>query len=148
MICTIGATKKSVELMTNSSLIDLNKAITKAEPGTGGQSISENNSQPMNNSVSANNQIPVEIEEDNTAESVSDNVGSSSVTISVRDTTIKLDGTVVSNPDKLKMMILEKYASGISITLVDDYAKASVFREVIGILTQLKETGNYDFQIV
>ena len=134
--------------MTNSLLIDLDKAITKAEPGTGGQSVSENNSQPMNNSVSTNNQIPVEIEEDYTAESVSDNVGSSSVTISVRDTTIKIDGTLVLNPDKLKMMILEKYPNGISITLVDDYAKASVFREVIGILNKLKETGNYDFQIV
>lgn len=150
MASLTGAKKKSVELLNKSLLIDLDKAIKKVDFGAGGnQSQKEKNKTEQsteNNSISANTAESDKRDEEKTDTSDSDS-DSTSIVISVRDTTIKMDGKTVSNVDDIKTTIVEKYPNGISISLVDDYAKASTFREIIEVMKQLKDSGKYDYSI-
>ncbi len=150
MASLTGAKKKSVELLNKSLLIDLDKTIKKADLGTGGnQSVKEDNKVEQsadNNSVSANAAGSGKRDEENTDSSDLDS-NPTTIVISVRDTTIKMDGKIVSSADEIKTSIVEKYPNGISISLIDDYAKASAFREIIEVMKQLKESGKYEYSI-
>lgn len=141
-----GAKKKSVELLDKALLIDLDKTIKKTDFGTGGNNTIKEEKKSEKKSVSEN-KAKESIQTEGESNTTGGEGGRTAIVISVHETTIKMDGENVPDVNEIKTLIVEKYPTGVFITLNDDFAKASTFNEIIAILDQLREPDKYDYII-
>lgn len=119
MFLLLGFGTKSVELLNNSLLIDLDKAISLSSIGNEGN-------------------------EDNSFENV-EPVKAKTYVISIRDTRIKFGGEVIADASVLKERLAKNFSSGDSVRLVDDFAEAHVYREVLGVLDELSQSEGFTY---
>lgn len=124
VLLLVGFGKKTVELLNNTLLIDLDKAIVLSSVGTEG-----------------NRDADSDLEE--TDEGSVAPVKTQVLVITIRDTQIKYGRTVVADASKLKELLVNDIKTGDSVRLVDDYAEAHVYRDVLGLLDEL--SGNIGF---
>lgn len=148
MASLVGAKKKSVDLLKKSLLIDLEKSINKADFGSGGNKTEKEERKSEQKKSDSEKKDAGNQNKENDSKNSSDKSQEASVVVSVRDTIITLDGKEVYDADELKKAIMEKYPSGVSISLGDDYAKADTFREVIEVMDQLKNADIYKYHII
>ena len=112
-----GWGKKSVELLNNTLLIDLDKAIKDA---------------------------PIENHPFQESEALQEE---KKITITIRDTKITYNDRVYSSVEEcdLENKIKAENKNGIyHVQLVDDYAEAHVYREVLAILRELNKTAGIE----
>lgn len=127
MLLLVGFGKKSVELLNNSLLVDLDSAIVLSPIGTEGNEDASNlESAPETEDTGAIAPIKAK-----------------TLVITIRDTQIKYGKTVVSDASRLKELLVEDIQKGDSVRLVDDYAEAHVYRDVLGLLEEM--SGNEGF---
>ncbi len=122
-----GFGKKSVELLSDKKLIDLNAAIAYCLPGAD-SATQEEGKTPLEPSVTPRPTVTPTLKPK-----------PRTVIISVRERVI-----TYNSGEKIKLIMLEdrirkdsRYVAGFK--LVDDYAEAHVYREIISILEKLEE---------
>lgn len=136
MLCLfllVGFGKKAVELLNNTPLIDLSKAIKEAPIGV------EDNTLPSDEKETESMDITDSQEESST------DIGSTipheekeSYIISIRDTKITYRDSICKDANDLKDKIIRDCSNGGgSVTLKDDYAETHVYNEVLAILEDL-----------
>ena len=139
LVFLVGWGKKKVELLNDKKLIDLNAAIERCIPGA-------NSSERPENAVSASDDSLEEaltqavLTEDHSAEETE-----RIIIITVRDQTVTYDAETYTDLSMLKARIIRDNGEHVSFRLVDDFAEAHVYKEVLSILGDLEaETGlNY-----
>ena len=123
-LCSWG--EKSVELLDSRKLIDLDKAIDISTPG--GTSFLDD-----------------EEKESDTEQNGSQNHSSKLLTITITGEKIAYDQKAVSGTEKLAKKIRMDLKDGMKISLVDDYAEAHVYRDVLKALKSIRS--EHDFAL-
>lgn len=133
LLFLVGFGKKSVELLSDKKLIDLNAAIAYCLPGAD-SATQEEGKTPLEPSVTPR---PSATPRPTVIPTIKPQPRT--VIISVRERVI-----TYNSGEKIKLIMLEdrirkdsRYVAGFQ--LVDDYAEAHVYREIIGILEKLEE---------
>lgn len=125
MILLAGWGKRAVELLNNTPLIDLSKAIKEAPIGNPGGSLSLEESRAP---------LPVQEKE------------KKQYRIKIKDTTITYKNRVCDMDDLKDKIIHDCGSQEAEIYLEDDYAEAHVYREVLAMLKELKESIGLEYQ--
>ena len=136
MAFLVGWGKKSVELLDSTKLIDLREAIGLAKPG-GSKGESDNESAQSDEEVSVNEALE-DKSMDDTVESIE---VPRNIVIRIRNEEITYTyGSTVMNISvaELEKQLRNNFSVETSITLIDDFAEAHIYREVQGILNNLK----------
>ncbi|MBD5515844.1 MAG: hypothetical protein HDR06_14690 [Lachnospiraceae bacterium] len=128
-----GFGSKPIELLDKGRLIDLDKAIQNADFGKVGSetSIKEKNQEEPQENLGDQNKI----EEVETAEKKKE-----TYKIIVRGETILFEDRKCKNTEELKKLITPLSSEKSGISLLDDYAEAHIYREVLEVI---KEVGIY-----
>lgn len=142
LLILAGWGKKTVELLNSKKLIDLNAAIEICLSGS--DSLEQENAGKPQISV-APVQTPVP-----TAEPVTEPTNTPmpsatakpkprAVVINVRGCEVTCGSTKWEDMDALKERIAREANSHVTFRLVDDFAEAHVYRQILAILEELKE---------
>lgn len=118
----------SVTLFHKNKVIDLQKAIELARPG---------GDENANDDTTVEEE-PVVIENEVVTESEAESL-ESTVNIIVSEKIIKIDGKEISNHDQVKDFISKLNGTGVTFELIDEYAEARTFKEMISTLEELKK---------
>lgn len=138
-ISIIRLGKKSVELLNNTLLIDLDKAIKDAPIGNQGNTLMSGELPSEETSDHSSENHPFQESEALQEEK--------KITITIRDTKITYNDRVYSSVEEcdLENKIKAENKNGIyHVQLVDDYAEAHVYREVLAILRELNKTAGIE----
>jgi hypothetical protein len=122
-LCSWG--EKAVELLDSRKLIDLDKAIDIATPG--GAAIFEDDQNDTD-----------------TEQTGSQNQSSKILVVTVRDEQITYNQKSVSDVKELAKKVSMDLKDGMKISLVDDYAEAHVYRDVLKALKEIRSEQNFD----
>lgn len=132
----VGWGSEDVTLFHKNKVIDLQKAIELASSG---------------GDENANDEITVEEEpvviDSEVIEESEEEPQEITVNIIVSEKTIKIDGKVFSSIDQVKESIKEYNGSMVTFKLIDEYAEARSFKEVISILEELKKEIGVNYTI-
>lgn len=123
-----GWGKKSVELLNDKKLIDLNEALQICMPGADSPDDdinTENEREPENTEIPDN---PTDAKDDKKI-----------IVISVRERIVTYGSTEKLEVVKLEERLRKDYRQGMTVRLVDDFAEAHVYKKVIAVLEQLEE---------
>ncbi len=134
-----GWGEKSVELLNNTLLIDLDKAIKDAPIGNQGNTLMSGELPSEETSAHSSESHPLQESEALQEEK--------KITITIRDTKITYNDRVYSSVEEcdLENKIKAENKNGIyHVQLVDDYAEAHVYREVLAILRELNKTAGIE----
>lgn len=127
----VGWGKKSVELLNDKKLIDLNIAIERCIPGADAPDDNDiSNEENENNNDVSTKVIPDDKEDIEEKDRT--------LVISVRNRTITYANVEYINMDKLKERIRQDNGERVTFKLVDDFAEAHVYKEVMSILAELE----------
>jgi len=122
-----GFAVKTVELLNeNPPLIDLSLAIEEAKFGQSGNESHLEGDDPDHSQEEAGE--------------------GRTITITVRGEGVWLEEHRFFSLDSLKTRIEKNYRSGDVIRLVDDYAEAHYYREILAIIEQLNKDGGYPYE--
>ena len=121
--------KKDVKLLNDTKLIDLDAAIEKCISGA-------NSAKEPETSDSASDYSSVEKEPND--ETLSEDI-EKVIVITVRNQTITYNKEKYTDLNKLKAKIVQDNGEYVSFRLVDDFAEAHVYKEVLSILSDLEE---------
>lgn len=130
----VGFGSKSVELLDKGQLIDLNKAIQNADLGKAGSTTSMEE---------RNKEVPQEkLDDQNKTEKIETTEDMKEVyQVMVRGETILFENQECKNTEELKNFIEPLRLGKAGILVLDDYAEAHTYREVLNVI---KEVGiNY-----
>lgn len=116
----VGFGANTVTLLRKSKVIDLQRAIELAKPG--GDEGKQADTTAIDNPESA---------------SIEEQAGLKTVRIIVSGKTIKIDGAIVNSPDLVEGKIREIFKVENTYELLDDYAEAHVYKDVIHVLEKL-----------
>jgi len=122
--------KKTVDLLNDQKLIDLSLAIQDANIGTEG-------SQDGTEGREDGQDRGSEDGDGEDSETVPDPFQGQTHTISIRHKTILCDDVVRDNVGALRNYLVSACDRGDMVYLVDDYAEAHVYREVLALLDSL-----------
>lgn len=133
----VGFGKKTVELLNDKPLINLDLAIHDAEVGNEGSEGEEETAlaEEDKEETSKTQQIVVETQV----------IQPRTYKVSVRSTNIKYDGAICKDVEDLKSRIIKDYKNGDKVILIDDYAESHVYRDVLSILDELKQNMNLEY---
>lgn len=128
LLLLVGFGKKSVELLNDSKLIDLDAAIGIAKPG--GDAKEEANSSNQN------------VEEDSLEHSeeksdITDMDTQHIIVIKISEQKVTYDSIPWADIDKLEEKIRNDNRENVCFSLVDDFAEVHVYKKVLKILTDL-----------
>ncbi len=138
LMLLVGWGKKNVELLNDKKLIDLDAAIGICIPGADAAQASDN----------IVNQSDIEKEEHNgedaTAEIALDDKESIDEerqvrVINIRDRKIVYETVEYTDIDKLKNKIKQDNGKNVTFKLVDDFAEAHIYKEVMSMLSELEQ---------
>lgn len=119
-----GWGKKSVELLNDKKLIDLNEALQICMPGADAKDDNihtDNPNEPEDTQMPDNKKV---------------------IVIRVRDRAITYDSGERLELENLEARLRKDYKKGMSVRLVDDFAEAHVYKKILAVLEQLEtETG-------
>jgi len=137
-----GWGKKSVELLNNKKLIDLNAAIGICLPGADASDNEVNTipeKEPHGEAPGSNDETTSDTEENlgNKVENKPEEVAKT-IIISVRDQQVTYDSAEWSDLTKLEAKIRRDYNDKTSFRLVDDFAEAHVYKQIISVLEKLE----------
>lgn len=130
-----GFGKKSVELLSDKKLIDLNAAIGICLPGADDMTPEEGN-------TTQNPEPTVQPTVTPRPTVTPKPTGASkprAVIINVRDREVTCGSSAWDDMDALKERLAREVNSNVTFRLVDDYAEAHVYRRVMAILKELEE---------
>ena len=122
-LCSWG--EKAVELLDSRKLIDLEKAIEISTPG--GAAIFEDDQNDTD-----------------TEQNGSQNPSSKILVVTIRDEQITYNQKSVSGVEELAKKVRMDLKEGMKISLVDDYAEAHVYRDVLKALKEIRSEQNFD----
>ena len=122
-LCSWG--EKAVELLDSRKLIDLEKAIEISTPG--GAAIFEDDHNDTD-----------------TEQNGSQNPSSKILVVTIRDEQITYNQKSVSGVEELAKKVRMDLKEGMKISLVDDYAEAHVYRDVLKALKTIRSEQNFD----
>jgi hypothetical protein len=122
-LCSWG--EKAVELLDSRKLIDLEKAIEISTPG--GAAIFEDDQNDTD-----------------TEQNGSQNPSSKILVVTIRDEQITYNQKSVSGVEELAKKVHMDLKEGMKISLVDDYAEAHVYRDVLKALKTIRSEQNFD----
>ena len=122
-LCSWG--EKAVELLDSRKLIDLEKAIEISTPG--GAAIFEDDQ-----------------DDTDTEQHGSQNPSSKILVVTIRDEQITYNQKSVSGVEELAKKVRMDLKDGMKISLVDDYAEAHVYRDVLKALKTIRSEQNFD----
>ena len=122
-LCSWG--EKAVELLDSRKLIDLDKAIEISTPG--GAAIFEDDQNDTD-----------------TEQNGSQNPSSKILVVTIRDEQITYNQKSVSGVEELAKKVRMDLKDGMKISLVDDYAEAHVYRDVLKSLKTIRSEQNFD----
>ena len=122
-LCSWG--EKAVELLDSRKLIDLEKAIEISTPG--GAAIFEDDQNDTD-----------------TEQNGSQNPSSKILVVTIRDEQITYNQKSVSGVEELAKKVRMDIKEGMKISLVDDYAEAHVYRDVLKALKEIRSEQNFD----
>lgn len=117
--------EKAVELLDSRKLIDLEKAIEISTPG--GAAIFEDDQNDTD-----------------TEQNGSQNPSSKILVVTIRDEQITYNQKSVSGVEELAKKVRMDLKEGMKISLVDDYAEAHVYRDVLKALKEIRSEQNFD----
>ncbi len=122
-LCSWG--DKAVELLDSRKLIDLEKAIEISTPG--GAAIFEDDQNDTD-----------------TEQNGSQNPSSKILVVTIRDEQITYNQKSVSGVEELAKKVRMDLKEGMKISLVDNYAEAHVYRDVLKALKEIRSEQNFD----
>ncbi|MBQ5989149.1 MAG: hypothetical protein IJL67_06610 [Oscillospiraceae bacterium] len=125
-LCSWG--EKAVELLDSRKLIDLEKAIEISTPG--GAAIFEDDQNDTD-----------------TEQNGSQNPSSKILVVTIRDEQITYNQKSVSGVEELAKKVSMDLKEGMKISLVDDYAEAHVYRDVLKALKEIRSEQNFDLSL-
>lgn len=140
LLFLVGFGKKSVELLSNKKLIDLDAAIQICMPGAESQEKEngENTKNPVPPTVTPTPVVkPTTTPQPTATPKPTTKPKPRAVVINVRDCTVTCGSTVWEDFDALKERIAREANSSVTFHLVDDFAEAHVYRKIIAILEEL-----------
>ena len=139
LLILAGWGKKSVELLNDKKLIDLNAAIGICIPGTDApESNPDTEKDPAEVTPPVEEKDPPEGGGDSEAEKEPQEALPRTIVISVRDQSITYDGLEWPDADALEERIRLDYKGKNSFCLVDDFAEAHVYKKLIAVLEKLE----------
>lgn len=138
LLFLVGFGKKSVELLSDKKLIDLNAAIQICLPGA-------DSSEKENGENTRNPALPTVTPEPDVKPTATPRPTPKptskpkprAVVISIRDCTVTCGSVEWDDFEALKERIAREANSNVTFHLVDDYAEAHVYRKVLSILEEL-----------
>ncbi len=132
LVFLVGWGKKKVELLNDKKLIDLNAAIERCIPGANAPERPENEASASDDSLEETlaQAVPAEAHSVEETERI--------VIIKVRDQTVTYDAETYTDLSKLEARIRQDNGEHVSFRLVDDFAEAHVYKEVLSILGDLE----------
>lgn len=139
-----GWGEKSVELLNDKPLIDLNKAIKEVPLGKQGNTLTIKGYEKSSEEVTIGNQ------NENSAKEKSE-VSQDKIEyqIIIQDTTIHYNGNKYTDMETVKNKINSDCNNmKIKICLIDKYAESHVYKEILAILEQLHKENNLEYQEV
>lgn len=137
-----GWGKAAVELLNDTLLIDLDKAIKEAPIGKQGNTFTIKESEAEREAIVDNQTVNASKKKI----PVSPEKKKERYIIKIKDTTITYKNSRYT-ADTLKEKLIRDCSNGAaSIYLQDDYAEAHVYRNVLAILEQLEETIGLEYQ--
>lgn len=139
-----GWGEKSVELLNDKPLIDLNKAIKEVPLGKQGNTLIIKGYGESSEEITIGNQ------NENSAKDKSE-VSQDKIEyqIIIQDTTIHYNGNQYTDIETLKNKINNDCNNmEIKISLIDKYAESHVYKEILAILEQLHKENNLEYQEV
>lgn len=139
-----GWGEKSVELLNDKPLIDLNKAIKEVPLGKQGNILT------IKGYEESSKEVTIENQKENSAKDKSE-VSQNKIEykIIIQDTTIYYNGSQDIDIETLKNKINNDCNNmEIKISLIDKYAESHVYKEVLAILEQLHKENNLEYQEV
>jgi len=139
-----GWGEKSVELLNDKPLIDLNKAIKEVPLGKQGNTLT------IKGYEESSKEVPIGNQKENSAKDKSE-VSQNKIEykIIIQDTTIHYNGNQYTDIETLKNKINNDCNNiEIKISLIDKYAESHVYKEVLAILEQSHKENNLEYQEV
>lgn len=132
-----GWGKKVVELLNDTPLIDLSKAIKEAPVGNQGNTLKTEEKEPESDGIMAEDERERPL--DNKTEMAGEK--KEPYRIKIRDMTITYKNRRCNSLDTLKDNLIRDCSDGAgSVYLEDDFAEAHVYKDVLALLEQLHET--------
>jgi len=127
-----GWGKKSVELLNKAKLIDLGLAIVPAAYGQEGNTANEEGEKNGEDSSQVS-------DEDKNQTQQPDKLGQKDAnhTIAVRDERILYNGKVCKDVAALKSVLVRNYKAKDYVYVIDDFAEAHVYRQILDMLEGL-----------
>lgn len=126
-----GWGKKQVELLNDKKLIDLNAAIGICMPGV---DTSDHNANDHDSEDRRSQETQTGTDSAGNEEKI--------IVIRIRGEKVTYDSVQLTGLDSLKNRIRQDCGDKVSFRLVDDFAEAHVYKEVLKMLSELKsETG-------
>ena len=138
-----GWDKKSVELLNNTPLIDLDKAIKESPIGKQGNTLTSEENKSENDNGNTNSPVDNNPEKEPT---ILKETKKDTYLITINNKTIIYNGIKYNDADALMSKIKIDCINGAgSIYLVDDYAASHIYNEVLAILEQLQKTMGLEY---
>ena len=138
-----GWGKKTVELLNDTPLIDLKKAIKEAPIGNQGNSLISEEKELESEEINTDSQTESISKKD---PAIVQEETEDSCMIIIRNKSIKYNNSVCKDLDTLKNRIESDFNNGLGkINLVDDYAEANTYNDVREYLQDLHETIGLEF---
>lgn len=140
LLVLAGFGKKSVELLSDKKLIDLNAAIAFCMPGADSAEKTEDKNQELSNdpteptTAPEPSSVPTVMPEDQTGAEAKERT----ILISVRERVISYDDGERIKLEKLKDRMKQDAGEKTTFRLVDDFAEAHVYRRIITLLEELE----------
>ena len=132
----VGFGANTVTLLRKSKVIDLQKAIEFAKPGGDEGEKADTTAKDNPDKKEVPEPVNTEIQ-----------AGPTSVKIIVSGKTIKIDGAIVNNPDLVESKIREIFKVENTYELLDDYAEAHVYKDVINVLAKLNQDIGLEYSV-
>ncbi|MCR5788288.1 MAG: hypothetical protein K6G83_00220 [Lachnospiraceae bacterium] len=134
LVMLTGFAKRTVELLDQEPLIDLDTALQTAPPGShADESAGESDKDPTDVTGQTQSE-PEEV----TPEKEPD--PSRTFRVTVRQKEILCEKQNFDSVEALRGVLLKDVKAGDRVSLNDDYAEAHVYRRVLKLLTELKDT--------
>ena len=131
----VGWGKKSVELLNDKKLIDLNLAIERCIPGADAPDNNDTSDSNEEENNENNNDVTITVTPDDKEDMEEED---RTLVISVRNRKVTYETVEYTNMDKLKERIKQDNGERVTFKLVDDFAEAHVYKEVMSILSELE----------
>ena len=144
MLVLAGWGGKEVRLLDSGKLIDLDKAVELAKPG----GMSGDTEEAPGSDEDDDDKKTDKSEDDEDP----DDTDPAAVKIAIRIRGERIfyscgvAGNVNISDTQLKDRILSDYVSGASVTLIDDFAEAHVYRRALSILEEVKDDTGLSFK--